>query len=68
MIFARDGKKWTPFSEQTEVLGVVIDLSCFNDGVVYCKHTYSRKAELDETIAKHLNNNHMTHMEAEPLR
>ena len=35
MRFARDGMKWMPFSEQMEVLGVVIDLSHFDNGVVY---------------------------------
>ena len=30
MRFAREGKKWMPFSEQMEVLGVVIDLSHFD--------------------------------------
>ena len=68
MRFARDGKKWVPFSDSMEVLGVVIDLSCFNDGVVYFRHTESRKAELDETITKHLSSNQMTQKEAEALR
>ena len=62
MRFARDGKKWMPFSEQMDVLGVVIR------GVVYFKHTEARKTELDEVITKHLTEDRMTQKEAETLR
>ena len=60
MRFARDGKKWMPFSEQMDVLGVVIDFSHFDRGVVYFKHTEARKTELDEVITKHLTEDRMT--------
>ena len=66
--FARDGKKWSPFSKRLEVLGVIVDLEKFNEGVVYFCHTESRKAELDDTISKHLATNRMTQKEAEVLR
>ena len=68
MRFAREGKKWMPFSEQMEVLGVVIDLSHFDQRVVYFKHTEARKTELDEVITKHLTEDRMTQKEAETLR
>ena len=50
MCFARAGKKWSPFNKRMEVLGVVIDLSKFSEGVVCFCHTESRKAELDQTF------------------
>lgn len=58
--FAREGKKWKPFSQHMVVLGVVIDSSKFNEGVVFFRHTESRKEELDQTIEKHLGSNRMT--------
>ena len=68
MKFARDGKKWMPFSEQMDVLGVVIDFSHFDRGVVYFKHTEARKTELAEVITKHLTEDRTTQKEAETLR
>ena len=68
MKFARDGKKWMPFSDQMDVLGVVIDFSHFSKGVVYFRHTDVRKTELDEVITKHLTEDRMTQKEAETLR
>ena len=68
MKFAGDGKKWMPFGEKMEVLGVVIDLSHFDNGVVYFKRTESRKTELDDVIIKQLTENCMTQKEAETLR
>ncbi len=55
--FAREGKKWSPSSKRMEVLGVIIDLSKYSEGVVYFCHTESRKTELDDTITKHLETN-----------
>ena len=66
--FAKEGKKWAPFSESMEVLGVVIDLSGFSSGVVYFRHTESRKLELEDAITKHLDADRMTPKEAEVLR
>ena len=66
--FAREGKKWFPFSKRMEVLGVIIDFEKFSDGVVYFCHTEARKAELDETITRHLETDRMTQKEAEVLR
>ena len=68
MKFARDGKKWMPFSDQMDVLGAVIDFSHFSKGVVYFRHTEARKTELDEVITKHLTEDRMTQKEAETLR
>ena len=45
-----------------------MDLEKFDEGVVYFCHTESRKAELDDTISKHLATNRMTQKEAEVLR
>ena len=67
MKFAREGKKWVPFSEQMEVLWVVIDLSRYDQGVVYFKHTAARKTELEEVISRHLSEDRMTPKEAETL-
>ena len=66
--FAREGKKWSPFSKRMEVLGVIIDFEKFCDGVVYFCHTEARKTELDDTITKHLETDRMTQKEAEVLR
>ena len=66
--FSREGKKWKPFNQHMEVLGVVIDFSRFGDGVVFFKHTDSRKEELEQTISRHLETNKMTCKEAETLR
>ena len=66
--FAREGKMWSPFSQRMEVLGVIIDFEKFSDGVVYFCHTEARKAELDETITRHLETDRMTQKEAEVLR
>ena len=66
--FSREGKKWKPFNQHMEVLGVVIDFSRFGDGVVFFRHTESRKEELEQTIARHLETNKMTCKEAETLR
>ena len=64
----KERKKWSPFSKHMEVLGVVIDLSKFSAGVVYFRHTDSRREELDDTITKHLESNRMTQKEAGVLR
>ena len=68
MRFAKEGKKWAPFQNQLEVLGVVVDLSSFQDGVVFFRHTAARKEELNETLTKHLTTNRMSQKEAETLR
>ena len=68
MRFSKEGKKWVPFSNQMSVLGVVLDTSNFSNGSVFFKHTDSRKAELNETLDKHLNEGSMTPKEAESLR
>ena len=68
MRFSKEGKKWVPFSNQMSVLGVVLDTTNFSNGSVFFKHTDSRKAELNETLDRHLNEGAMTHKEAESLR
>ena len=68
MRFSKEGKKWAPFSNQMSVLGVVLDTTNFSNGSVFFKHTDSRKAELNETLDRHLNEGAMTHKEAESLR
>ena len=47
---------------------MVIDLSQYDHGVVYFKHTEARKTELDEVISRHLSEDRMTPKEAETLR
>ena len=68
MRFSKEGKKWVPFSNQMSVLGVILDTSNFSNGSVFFKHTDSRKAELNETLDRHLNEGAMTPKEAESLR
>ena len=68
MRFSKEGKKWVPFSNQMSVLGVVLDTTNFANGSVFFRHTDSRKAELNETLDRHLNEGAMTHKEAESLR
>ena len=65
MRFSKEGKKWVPFSNQMSALGVVLDTTNFANGSVFFKHTDSRKAELNETLDRHLNEGSMTHKEAE---
>ena len=68
MRFAKEGQKWSRFSKHMEVLGVVIDLSKFCEGVAYFRHTESRKEELSNTITNHLESKTMTQKEADVLR
>lgn len=68
MKFSREGKKWLPFDEAMAVLGVVLDLSDVKMGLVTFKHTDARRAELDETLSRHLAENSLTSKEAESLR
>ena len=56
------------FDEAMAVLGVILDLSRFQDGKVAFTHTETRRAELDETLSNHLKTNSMTSKEAESLR
>lgn len=68
MKFSKEGKKWVPFSSQMAALGVIVDTSKFSDGSIFLLHTDSRKAELNDTIDKHLLEGTMTQKEAESLR
>ena len=68
MKFSREGKKWLPFDEAMAVLGVVLDLSEVHNGLVTFKHTDSRRAELDESLSRHLAEDSLTSKEAESLR
>ena len=55
MKFSKEGKKWVPFNNQMSVLGVVLDTSNFSNGSVFFRRTESRKAELNETLDRRLN-------------
>ena len=44
--FAKEGKKCHAFGTEMKALGLVFDLSQFDDGVVYIRHTPERKEEL----------------------
>lgn len=68
MRFSREGKKWLPFGDQMAALGVIVDTSRFHEGSVFLRHTDSRKAELNDTLDRRLNDGNMTSKEAESLR
>ena len=68
MKFSKEGEKWVPFNNQMSVLGVVLDTSNSSNGSVFFRHTESRKAELNETLDRHLNEGAMTPKEAESFR
>ena len=60
-----DGKKWVPFNECMSVLGVVLDLERFKDGVVSFKHTEARRSELGETLDPHFEGDPLSQKDAE---
>ena len=56
------------FQSQMAALGVIVDTSKFSDGSIFLLHTDSRKAELNDTIDKHLLEGTLTQKEAKSLR
>ena len=50
------------------VLGVVLDLKRFEEGVVSFKHTEARRSELEETLNRHLESDALSQKDAESLR
>ena len=63
-----EGKKWLPFDESMSVLGVVLDLKRFEEGVVSFVHTEARRSELEETLNRHLESDTLSQKDAESLR
>ena len=66
--FSSEGKKWLPFDESMAVLGVILDLERFAEGVVSFKHTEARRSELEETLNRHLESDALSQKDAESLR
>ena len=66
--FARDGDKAGDFGETFKALGLLIDLSEFQSGVVRIGHTESRRQELLSQIEVHLEQGCLKPKDAERLR
>ena len=65
--FARDGDKAGAFEETFKALGLLIDLTNFSAGKIRIGHTDSRKQELLDRIASHLDQNCLKPKDAEKL-
>ena len=68
ILFAREGKKATSFDQTFRALGLLFDLSRFDDGEVTIGHTKERGEELKATISAILASDCLSHAEAESLR
>lgn len=66
--FAKEGKKSQAFGPEMKALGLIFDLSQFDEGVVYIKHTPERRAELLAKINSILEQDSLTPKEAESFR
>ena len=66
--FARDGEKANDFSLCFGALGIQIDLSKFNDGIVEFSNTPKRTEELIQTIDGFLCNQRMSLKDSQKLR
>lgn len=65
---AKSGGKALPFSNDLDCLGVNIDLSDFQRGVVRISNTEDPKKEISGNISSHLSSKKMTSTEAQKLR
>ena len=65
--FTRDGDKAGAFEETFKALGLLIDLTNFSAGKIRIGHTDSRKQELLDRIASHLDQNCLKPKDAEKL-
>ena len=68
ILFAREGKKATSFDQTFRALGLLFDLSRFEEGEVTIGHTRQRGEELKATISAILSADCLSHAEAESLR
>ena len=68
ILFAREGKKATSFDQTFRALGLLFDLSRFDEGEVTIGHTKERGEELKATISAILAADCLSHAEAESLR
>ncbi|CAE7525719.1 unnamed protein product, partial [Symbiodinium microadriaticum] len=68
ILFAREGKKATSFDQTFRALGLLFDLSRFEEGEVTIGHTKERGEELKATISAILAADCLSHAEAESLR
>jgi hypothetical protein len=68
VVYAKEGKKFLPFSTAFQTLGVRVDLEHMQEGTVSIGHTDSRKEELLADIASILAAGRLSSKEAERLR
>ena len=68
VVFAKEGKKFAPFSQAFQTLGVRVNLEQMQQGVVSIGHTESRKGELLADIARIVAEGRLSNKEAERLR
>lgn len=66
--FAQDGSKAAPFDSQFKMLGLVVDLTDSESGVMRICHTAERGVELPAAIDKVLNEKTLGVKDAERLR
>ena len=66
--YAREGKKCVPFGDQMKALGLIFDLSQFQNGVVFIRHTPERTAELLATLTSILDSDALSPKDAGSLR
>jgi hypothetical protein len=68
LMYAKEGKKFAPFSTTFQTLGVQINLESMQEGVVSVGHTDSRRKELPTDIAAILHAGRLSNKGAERLR
>lgn len=66
--FAKEGKKCQAFGTEMKALGLVFDLSQFDEGVVYIRHTPERREELLAKINNILSQGSLSPKEAESFK
>ena len=66
--YAKEGKKNQPFSNEMRALGLIFDLTKFDEGVVFIKHTPERRLELSEKIRSILKANELSPKDAESFK
>jgi hypothetical protein len=66
--YAKEGQEKQPFSNEMRALGLVFDLTRFDEGVVFSKHTPERRSELLEKILSILQADGLSPKEAESFK
>ena len=68
VLFAKEGKKATQFDTKFNSLGVIFDLQCMVDRLVFVGHTETRRLELAETLKSMLEKGDYSSKSIERLR